>query len=73
MEIPAPGGHVGLQKFGIYLLGGAAGMMIYESYISPKLDDKYENWSLGPLKGTFFLYTAAALMGAATVAKFAPK
>lgn len=69
MNIPAPGGSVGLKGFGVYVLGGTLGAALYFSVITQYVPDKWESASIGPINGAQAFIAASVLLGAAAASK----
>ena len=65
VAVPAPGGSVSLPRFGIMALGAGLGIVAYAHYGMAIVPDSWEEWSVGPLKGTHLFMGASALLGGA--------
>lgn len=68
MDIPAPGGSVGLKTFGIYVLAATAGLALYTQVISGYVPDNWENARIGPVTGQLALAAATAIVVTGVVA-----
>jgi len=66
VAVPTPGGAgVTLPRFAIMSLGAALGIYAYAAFLSPMIPDKFEEWNVGPVKGTTLWMGASALLGGA--------
>lgn len=68
MDIPAPGGSVGIKTFAIYAAGATAGVALYFTVLTNYVPDSWEAASLGPLNGAQAFIGVSALLGAAAAA-----
>ncbi len=68
MDIPAPGGSVGLKTFGVYVAAATAGLALYMNVLSPYVPDDWENARMGPITGQLALAAATAIVVTGVVA-----
>jgi hypothetical protein len=57
--------NVGPARFGIMSLGAGLGLVAYAHYVTNIIPDSWEEWAVGPLKGTHIWMGAFALLGGA--------
>ncbi len=66
VAVPTPGGAaVTLPRFGIMTVGAALGLVAYAHYLTNIVPDNWEEWNIGPVKGTTLFMGASALLGGA--------
>ncbi len=70
LNVPAPGGSVGLKTLAVYTLGATAGIVAYEQYVSSMIPDSWEAWKVGPITGQLAFAGLFAILGAGIASKF---